>query len=88
VGTGVYIFKKREEVSRDGWPSGLRRCLKEFVPAVFGRGFESHFIQYFCLLLLPLLLWFVFRNRGIVGCMYVSMKENKRASNEGAETSI
>ena len=26
------------------WPSGLRRCVKA---AVFGRGFESHWLQFF-----------------------------------------
>ena len=44
---GIYKREKTGHGSKDGWPSGLRRCLKESNPAVFGRGFESHFIQTF-----------------------------------------
>jgi hypothetical protein len=57
----LYIYQRKFAVTMkemDGWPSGLRRCLKEFVPAVFGRGFESHFIQYFSFLL-QLFVYFV-----------------------------
>jgi hypothetical protein len=61
----VYIptwSRRNHKEKTDGWPSGLRRCLKEFVPAVFGRGFESHFIQYFCFLLLKPSVSFVVAN--------------------------